>query len=119
MAATFELEISTPEKLVVKEQVSEAQIPATGGYVGVLPGHAPMLSELGIGELNYTVGNEKHSLVISGGVLEVLPEMVRVLTTSAFVRPARRACTMPSRRKTAPFRGEKGQFGVRSRGKAT
>lgn len=83
MAATFELEVATPEKLVVREQVSEAQIPAAGGYIGVLPGHAPLLSDLGIGELSYTVAGERHTMAISGGVLEVLPETVRVLTTSA------------------------------------
>lgn len=83
MAATFELEIATPEKLLVREQVTEAQIPAANGFIGVLPGHAPLLSELGIGELSYQVGNEKHTMAIAGGVLEVLPEMVRVLTTSA------------------------------------
>ncbi len=83
MAATFELEIATPERLLVREQVTEAQIPAVNGYIGVLPGHAPLLSELGIGELSYQVGNEKHTVVIAGGVLEVLPELARVLTTSA------------------------------------
>ncbi len=83
MAATFELEIATPEKLLVREQVTEAQIPAANGFIGVLPGHAPLLSELGIGELSYQVGNEKHTMAIAGGVLEVLPELVRVLTTSA------------------------------------
>lgn len=83
MAATFELEVATPEKLVVREQVTEAQIPAANGFIGVLPGHAPLLSELGIGELSYMVGNEKHTMAIAGGVLEVLPELVRVLTTSA------------------------------------
>jgi F-type H+-transporting ATPase subunit epsilon len=83
MAATFELEVATPEKLVVREQVSEAQIPAAEGYIGVLPGHAPLLSELGTGELSYQVRAERHTMVISGGVVEVLPEKVRVLTTSA------------------------------------
>jgi F-type H+-transporting ATPase subunit epsilon len=83
MAATFELEIATPERLFVKEQVTEAQIPAANGAIGVLPGHAPLLSELGIGELSYMVGNEKHSLAVAGGVLEVLPESVRVLTMRA------------------------------------
>ncbi|MDX1983177.1 MAG: ATP synthase F1 subunit epsilon, partial [Bryobacteraceae bacterium] len=83
MAATFELEIATPERLLVREQVTEAQIPAANGAIGVLAGHAPLLSELGIGELSYTVNNERHSIAVSGGVLEVLPEQVRVLTMSA------------------------------------
>lgn len=83
MAATFELEIATPERLLVREQVTDAQIPAANGAIGVLAGHAPLLSELGIGELSYTVNNERHSIAVSGGVLEVLPEQVRVLTMSA------------------------------------
>lgn len=85
MAATFELEIATPEKLLVKEQVTEAQIPCGGGSgeIGVLPGHAPLLSELGIGALSYVINGERHRLVVAGGVLEVLPEHVRVLAMVA------------------------------------
>ena len=56
MPETFELEIATPEKLVLREQVEEAQIPAENGYIGVLPEHSPLLSELGIGELSYLAG---------------------------------------------------------------
>ncbi len=83
MATTFELEIATPERLLVKEQVTEAEIPAANGYIGVMPGHAPLLSELGIGELSFVVNGRKSKLVVSGGVVEVLPEMVRVLTMMA------------------------------------
>ena len=53
MAETFELEVATPERLLVREQVSEAQVPAANGYLGILPGHAPLLGELGAGELTY------------------------------------------------------------------
>ena len=67
MAETFELEVATPERLVIREQVREAQIPAETGMIGVLPQHAPLLSELGTGELSYMVGPMKHALVISGG----------------------------------------------------
>lgn len=81
--ATFELEVATPERLLVREQVTEAQIPAGNGMIGVLPGHAPLVSELGIGELSYQVGGARHTMAIAGGVLEVLPELVRVLTVSA------------------------------------
>ena len=52
MADTFLLEVATPERLFVREQVTEAQIPAANGYVGILPGHAALLSELGSGELS-------------------------------------------------------------------
>lgn len=83
MATTFELEVATPERLLVKEQVTEAQIPAANGMIGVLPGHAPLLSELGIGELTYVVDGRTVDLAIAGGVLEVLPDHVRVLALSA------------------------------------
>jgi len=87
MAATFELEIATPERLLVKELVSEAQIPAVGGEIGVLPGHAPLLSELGIGALSYVVNGERHHLAVAGGVVEVQAETCRVLAMAA-ERPA-------------------------------
>jgi F-type H+-transporting ATPase subunit epsilon len=83
MAATFELEIATPERLLVKEQVSEAQVPAVGGEIGVLPGHAPLLSELGIGALSYVVNGERHHLAVAGGVVEVQAEFCRVLAMTA------------------------------------
>jgi len=83
MADTFELEIATPEKLVIREQVTEAQIPAEGGMIGVLPEHAPLISELGIGELTYVAGGTKSSLVVSKGWVEVLKNHVRVLTDHA------------------------------------
>jgi F-type H+-transporting ATPase subunit epsilon len=83
MADTFELEIATPERLVIREQVTEAQIPAEGGMIGVLPEHAPLISELGIGELTYSVGGAKKSLVVSKGWVEVLKNHVRVLADRA------------------------------------
>jgi F-type H+-transporting ATPase subunit epsilon len=83
MPATFELEVATPDRLLLKEQVKEAQIPAKNGYVGVLPEHAPLLSELGAGTLTYTVGDQSHSVVVSGGWVEVLPGSTRVLADSA------------------------------------
>ena len=83
MADTFELEIATPEKLVILEMVTESQIPAEGGMIGVLPDHAPLISGLGIGELSYVVGGAKSSLVVSKGWVEVLKNHVRVLADSA------------------------------------
>lgn len=83
MPETFELEIATPEKLVLREQVEEAQIPAANGYIGVLPEHSPLLSELGIGELSYLAGGRRYYIAINGGWVEVLPRQVRVLATTA------------------------------------
>jgi F-type H+-transporting ATPase subunit epsilon len=83
MADTFELEIATPNRLLVREQVSAAQIPAANGYIGVLPAHAPLLSLLGTGELTYVIGGRESSVFISGGFVEVLEDHVRVLADRA------------------------------------
>ena len=83
MADTFLLEVATPERLMVRENVSEAQIPAVDGYVGILPGHAAMLSELGSGVLSYTADGHRRSLRIEGGWLEVSNDRARVLATAA------------------------------------
>jgi F-type H+-transporting ATPase subunit epsilon len=83
MADKFQLEIATPERLLIREQVSEAQVPAANGYLGVLPGHAPLLAALGTGELTYLADGRRSSLSIDGGWVEVLPDCVRVLATHA------------------------------------
>jgi F-type H+-transporting ATPase subunit epsilon len=83
MADTFQLEIATPDRLLIREPVTEAQVPAANGYLGLLPEHAPLLAELGTGELSYVSGGRRQSLVISGGWVEVLPDRVRVLATTA------------------------------------
>src|SRR5260370_4343859 len=81
MAETFDLEVATPERLVIHDVATEAQIPAKGGYIGVLPGHAPLLSELGTGYASYVVAGKTHYLAMHGGFVEVLPDKVRVLAT--------------------------------------
>jgi F-type H+-transporting ATPase subunit epsilon len=84
MADTIELEVVTPERQLVKESVTEAQIPARGGYIGVLPGHAPLLSLLGSGTLSYTPqGGARKVLAIHCGFVEVLPDHIRVLANLA------------------------------------
>jgi F-type H+-transporting ATPase subunit epsilon len=79
MADTFQLEIVTPEKLVVKDSAEEAQIPATTGYIGVLPGHAPLITELGAGEISYRSGGQLHRFATAWGFAEVLPDKVTIL----------------------------------------
>src|ERR1700733_14088722 len=83
MADTFQLEVATPERLLVDEQVTEAQLPGKNGYMGVLAGHAPLLSALGAGTLSYQGGGGEHSLVIAGGFVEISDNHVRVLADSA------------------------------------
>ncbi len=81
--STFLLEIATPERLLVREPVAEAQIPASNGYLGVLPEHAPLLAELGIGELTYSSDGRPRGVVVHCGFVEVRPDHVRVVTDRA------------------------------------
>ncbi len=83
MADTFQLEIATPERQFVNEQVTEAELPAKDGYIGVLPGHAPLLSALGAGVLTYKSGSGENVLAIDGGFLEIFEDHVRVLADHA------------------------------------
>jgi F-type H+-transporting ATPase subunit epsilon len=80
---TFQLEIVTPDKLVVKEAVEELQMPGANGYLGILPGHAPLITELAIGELTYKTSGTTHRLVVCWGFAEVLPERVTILAETA------------------------------------
>lgn len=77
------LEIVTPERSIVNEQVDEVQLPGAEGYFGVLPGHAPLLATLQVGEMWYRVGAETHFLAIAFGFVEVLPDRVTVLAQIA------------------------------------
>jgi F-type H+-transporting ATPase subunit epsilon len=80
---TFQLEIVTPEKLVVKDAVEELQMPGANGYLGILPGHAPLITELAIGELTYKIGGTTHRLAVAWGFAEVLPDRVTILAETA------------------------------------
>jgi F-type H+-transporting ATPase subunit epsilon len=87
MPDTFQLEIVTPEKKVVDTAASEVQIPGTNGYLGILPGHAPLITELAVGEITYrdnsgSSSNEQH-LAVAWGFAEVLPNKVTILAESA------------------------------------
>ena len=83
MADTLALEVVTPERLLVREDVAAVQVPATNGYLGILPGHAPLLAELGTGFLNYEAGGNRWYLAVHGGYLEVLDNRLRVLANNA------------------------------------
>ena len=81
--ASIELEIVTPDKLLVREQVDEVEIPGVEGYFGVLPGHTPMLASLAVGEMWYRKGQEKTYLSLAFGFAEVLPDRVTILAQIA------------------------------------
>ena len=77
------LEIVTPDRALVREEVDEVQVPGSEGYLGILPGHTPLLATLAVGELWYRKGQEKVFLAIAGGFLEVLPDRVTILAQTA------------------------------------
>jgi F-type H+-transporting ATPase subunit epsilon len=80
---TFQFEIVTPEKLVVRDQAEEMQIPGKNGYLGILPGHAALITELGVGEISYRNQGYTHRLAVAWGFAEVLPDKVTVLAETA------------------------------------
>ena len=77
--AKLTLEIVTPDRSLVREDVDEVELPGSEGYFGVLPGHTPLLATLKVGELWYRVGQQKRYLAVAGGFVEVLPDRVTVL----------------------------------------
>jgi F-type H+-transporting ATPase subunit epsilon len=79
----LDLQIVTPDRLVVQERVDEVQVPGSEGYFGVLPGHTPLLASLAVGELWYRQGQEKTYVAIASGFAEVLPDRVTILAKLA------------------------------------
>ena len=84
LGQTMLLQVVNPERMLVDEQVTEAQIPALDGYIGALPGHAPLLSALKVGGvLSYKSGGRDETVAVYGGFVQILPDRVRVLADSA------------------------------------
>src|SRR5271163_168771 len=82
---SIELIVVTPERQLLRESVVEVTIPGLDGELGVLPGHAPLITELGIGDLHYQpgAGGQPVSLAIVQGFAEVLPDRVTILAETA------------------------------------
>src|SRR4051812_24980380 len=84
MADTLHLQVVGPERMFVDEQVTEAQIPALDGFIGVLPGHAALLSELQPGGvLTYVAEGRTKKLAVYGGFVEVLATGAKALADGA------------------------------------
>jgi F-type H+-transporting ATPase subunit epsilon len=83
MASTILLELVTPERLVLSEEVDEAVLPGFEGEFGVLPGHTQFLAILNIGILRYRKGSETRKIALGGGYAEVTPERVVVMADTA------------------------------------
>ena len=77
------LELVTPDRAVVRESVDEIQIPGSEGYLGVLPGHTPLLTSLQVGELWFRQGGETSYAAVAFGFAEILPARVTILAQIA------------------------------------
>lgn len=77
------LEVITPGGVVFRDDVDYVEAPAVFGYIGVLPGHAPLLYQIRSGQLQYRQGEEQHYLAVHWGFLEVLDDTVTVLAETA------------------------------------
>src|SRR5438045_6283371 len=77
------LQIVAADRSLVNEQVDEVEIPGADGYLGILPGHTPLLATLQVGTLWYRQGPEKHYLAIAFGFAEVQPDRVTILAQIA------------------------------------
>jgi F-type H+-transporting ATPase subunit epsilon len=83
LPSALQLEIVTPERELVSESVDSAQLPGLDGELGILPGHAPLITELGLGLLTFRQGANTGHLAVLGGFAEVLPDRVSVLAEIA------------------------------------
>ena|SRR5579862_555513 len=83
MADTLQLQIVTPDKRLVSDDVEQVEMPGLNGYLGILPGHAPLLTELGPGELSYLQAGKTSYLAVAWGFAEVLPDKVTILADAA------------------------------------
>jgi F-type H+-transporting ATPase subunit epsilon len=83
LADTFQLEIVTPEKKVVETTAEEVQIPGKNGYLGILPGHAPLITELSVGEITFRENSTEQKLAVAWGFAEILPNKVTILAETA------------------------------------
>jgi F-type H+-transporting ATPase subunit epsilon len=83
--AKLKLDLVTPAKQVLSEEVDEIVAPGSLGQFGVLPGHTPMLTTLQVGELSYRQGDQLHYLAVNWGYLEIENDQVVVLVETAEV----------------------------------
>jgi F-type H+-transporting ATPase subunit epsilon len=83
MPEKIELEVVSPDRRVLSAMVDDVILPSVDGYLGVLPGHAPLLCRLAVGELSYVADGTRHYLTVSGGYAEVLRDSVSILADTS------------------------------------
>ncbi|MGD8535087.1 MAG: F0F1 ATP synthase subunit epsilon [Candidatus Aminicenantes bacterium] len=82
LPSAIRLKVISPRKLLVDEEVQDVSLPSLEGYIGILPGHRPLVLALGEGDISYRMAGREESLSVRGGFAEVLPEKVLVFTES-------------------------------------
>jgi F-type H+-transporting ATPase subunit epsilon len=80
LPSSLYLKVITPTQLLVETEAEEVTLPSLEGYLGILPGHRPLLVALGKGTLYYRVGKDEERFEIQGGYAEILPDKVLVFT---------------------------------------
>lgn len=83
LPTSIQLQVVTPQRALAEEEVDEVSIPGKEGYLGVLPGHAPLLTELQSGILTYRQNTTEHYVAVHSGFAEVVPDRVIVLADDA------------------------------------
>lgn len=77
---SIQLKVISPQKLLVDQDVQDVSLPSLEGYIGILPGHRPLLLALGEGKITYRMVGREESLAVRGGYAEVRPGNVLVFT---------------------------------------
>lgn len=78
--ATLKLRVITPQRLLADEDVEEVSLPSLEGYIGILPGHRPLVIALGYGEISFTRAQKHESFAVEGGYAEIHPKRILVFT---------------------------------------
>ena len=80
LPTALKLRVITPQKLLVDEDVEEVSLPGLEGYMGILPGHRPLVIALGYGEITFIRANKQETFPVDGGYAEIHPERILVFT---------------------------------------
>lgn len=83
MAEKLKLEMVTPYKQVLSEDVDELTLPGLIGELGILPGHTPLLTTLRVGEMTYKIGGRQFHVAVNWGYVEIDEDAVTVLVDTA------------------------------------
>ena len=79
----LQLLVVTPERMAVEAQADEVELPGSEGYLGILPGHTPLITLLKPGVLSFRSGGRSQAFAVSAGFAEIASDKVSVLVDSA------------------------------------